>query len=398
MIILGIAFLLSIAFALLWRAVYGWQENKAKQKMYGIFSLSIIAFLILYFFQFKLNFVEYPVVFKFLYPISLSSITWISTLLLLILPLLVLAIIRFFINRHAETELNVSRRNLFKNIATILPAISFLGITPLLITASNVKRTHLTLGYTNLPAALKNLKIGQISDFHLGPYASINDLNNIFSRLQQDKVDVIFITGDLVDDIPSLPQLKEVLDNWSPKFPKGIYYIYGNHEYYRNYKAVKATLESSSLKILRNSHELFLDDIEQPVYLAGVDFPFGRGDETEQKMKIYVQKALEGIPANAFIILLAHYPDFIAEAFTANIPLTLAGHSHGGQINLLDKSVTPLNYKYWRGLYANTPADKFGYVSTGAGDWFPLRFDCPREYTVFSFKQAKDTNEYNKYK
>jgi predicted MPP superfamily phosphohydrolase len=98
--------------------------------------------------------------------------------------------------------------------------------------------------------------------------------------------------------------------------------------------------------------------------------------------KKYLQQGLAKIPENAFKVLLSHHPDFIEDAFAANIPLTLAGHTHGGQVNVARHSLLPLNYKYMRGLYRQ--GNLAGYVSTGAGNWLPFRIGCPPEVSVFT--------------
>jgi predicted MPP superfamily phosphohydrolase len=83
----------------------------------------------------------------------------------------------------------------------------------------------------------------------------------------------------------------------------------------------------------------------------------------------------------AFPILLAHHPHAFDAAAVAGIPLTVSGHTHGGQL-MLSESVGfgPLMYRYWSGLYRK-PAHNGAslVVSNGVGNWFPVRLRAPAE-------------------
>ena len=80
----------------------------------------------------------------------------------------------------------------------------------------------------------------------------------------------------------------------------------------------------------------------------------------------------------AFTILLAHHPHAFDRAAAAGIPLTLSGHTHGGQLMLTRNiGAGPLLFKYWSGLYRKGPSALA--VSNGVGNWFPLRINAPAE-------------------
>ena len=70
----------------------------------------------------------------------------------------------------------------------------------------------------------------------------------------------------------------------------------------------------------------------RPFYIAGTDYSFAKGDEAfAAQREDYVRQTLDGVPDDAFIVMLAHHSAFIDEAFEHNIPLTLSGHTHGAQ-------------------------------------------------------------------
>jgi len=98
--------------------------------------------------------------------------------------------------------------------------------------------------------------------------------------------------------------------------------------------------------------------------------------------------ALSSIPAGACRILISHHPDFIEDAFAAGIPLTLTGHTHGGQVYLFGKSLLPVQYRYMRGIYRQNGL--YAYVHVGTGHWLPFRVDCPPEIAVFTLTRKSD--------
>src|SRR2546421_1200827 len=79
-----------------------------------------------------------------------------------------------------------------------------------------------------------------------------------------------------------------------------------------------------------------------------------------------------------FQILLAHHPHAFDPAAAAGIPLTLSGHTHGGQLMLGEHvGAGPILFRYWSGPYRK--GDATLVVSNGVGNWFPLRVNAPAE-------------------
>jgi hypothetical protein len=82
--------------------------------------------------------------------------------------------------------------------------------------------------------------------------------------------------------------------------------------------------------------------------------------------------------SDAFPILLARHPHAFDTAVEAGVPLTLSGHTHGGQV-MLDSQhgFGPWMFRYWSGLDQRGGSQLV--VSNGVGNWFPLRVDAPRK-------------------
>ena len=87
-------------------------------------------------------------------------------------------------------------------------------------------------------------------------------------------------------------------------------------------------------------------------------------------------------------LLLSHNPKAFPAASDCHIPLTLSGHTHGGQLALRDKPSTNLAvaHKHSSGLY-NADNSRL-FVSVGVGAWFPLRINCPAEVAVLTVRSA----------
>jgi predicted MPP superfamily phosphohydrolase len=90
---------------------------------------------------------------------------------------------------------------------------------------------------------------------------------------------------------------------------------------------------------------------------------------------------------NAFAILLAHHPH--AFDYATDVPLTLAGHTHGGQLMLTENmGFGPAMFRYWSGMYRKE--NRTLVVSNGVGNWFPLRARAPAEIVHLTLRRSDD--------
>lgn len=242
-----------------------------------------------------------------------------------------------------------------------------------------------SISLSQLPSHLKGFKICQISDSHLGSYFGLDKLDALITLLVAEKPDLVVITGDFIDDLDLLKPAMNKLNDLHSLIPYGIYFCLGNHEYFQNIELIRNELKKSRITLLNNESALLIPG-QEPFYLMGVDYPWSdisrRGAVSVSKRQEYFAVANQNIPPNAFKVLIAHHPDFLMDGFAAQIPLTLAGHTHGGQVVMFGHSWLSSASRYMRGLYHEN--DVYGYVSSGAGHWFPLRLNCPREISVFT--------------
>jgi predicted MPP superfamily phosphohydrolase len=325
---------------------------------------------------------------------SLASLIWMF-MFLLALPFLLVGAIASLGELIAErfvpapVEANhavISRRKFLRRTATVIPAAALAASSVGIIGGErSLDTTYHSLRYSNLPEYLEGYRIGQLSDLHMGLFFSPERLEESIDALVVAKADRLVITGDLIDELSLLPQCEQILQAAAEKFPDGIDFIYGNHEYYRGLAQITAMLERTPVRILRNSN-YEAGAGAQPFYIAGVDYSFARDDALfDEQREAYTQQALAGIPDGAFVVLLAHHSQFIDEGLRHAIPLTLTGHTHGGQFWPFGQ-LHEFGFKYWRGMFSKGEAR--GYVHRGTGHWLPFRLGCSREAAVFELHKG----------
>ena len=123
-----------------------------------------------------------------------------------------------------------------------------------------------------------------------------------------------------------------------------------------------------------------------PVQLLGLSWTRGY-ENRDQRIAASVQRLLTQRQPDAFPILLAHHPHAFDAAAAASMPLTLSGHTHGGQLMLNDQvGFGPALFRYWSGLYTRGVSNLI--VSNGVGNWFPLRVNAPAEIIHLTLLRA----------
>ncbi|EGO65372.1 metallophosphoesterase [Acetonema longum] len=283
----------------------------------------------------------------------------------------------------------VSRRQFISGVLTAAPVLSMgLASYGVVNAETYIATTRISLPFPSLPAGFDGLKVAQISDTHLGLFFSLKKLDRLLNMIREEQPDLLVITGDFVDDLALLQPALAKIEGLHPSLPLGILYCLGNHEYFRDIERVRREFTQSSIPLLDNRH-VRLQRGNDMLYVAGVDYPLTH--DAFDRLNVarrYLDTAMQGIPDQAFTLLLAHHPDFITAGFERNIPLSLTGHTHGGQVALFGQALFAFAFKYTRGLYQEK--NRYGYVSTGAGHWMPFRFNCPAEMAVFTLKRAGD--------
>lgn len=227
---------------------------------------------------------------------------------------------------------------------------------------------------------VEGLTVAQLSDIHLGLFFSVDDLRALLEQVRRAQPDILVLTGDVLDDVSQNAAAAQVLDEYAGAFPRGMYYIVGNHEYYRGIDEVKRLLAGTHVRTLYNAG-CRVDDL--PLYIAGTEYAFTHDKAQFARARAeFTRAALAQVEPDK-TILLAHHPEFIDDAAVAGVPLTLTGHTHGGQFGFFGLPLFP-GFKYTRGMV--NIGDSVGYVHSGNGSWFPFRLGCPPEIAYFTLR------------
>jgi len=116
--------------------------------------------------------------------------------------------------------------------------------------------------------------------------------------------------------------------------------------------------------------------------LAAIDDPRSMGRDHTSFFNTTLDQALGGVRSEDTIVLMSHRPSVFPQASDRGVDLTLSGHTHGGQVGLMGRSVFELagDAEYLWGEY--TLGDSRLYTSSGMGHWFPFRLGCPTEAPI----------------
>jgi predicted MPP superfamily phosphohydrolase len=275
---------------------------------------------------------------------------------------------------------DVNRRNVLRIAAAALPTVALAtGVTGVANAFTRIKVYRRPISFDNLPAGLEGLRILHLSDAHLHHYVMLDDLARVLADAAEFAPDLVLVTGDVADDLSLLPEALGLIAGLNA--PLGTYACLGNHEYFRGLDTVKRLFGQSPVSLLVN-RGLTLRYGGSSFYLAGIDDPRLMHGDNGEFFRRSVDLALAEAASGDFIVLMSHRPEAFDYAGTVGVSLTLAGHTHGGQLGFGGRSLFDDigNARYVWGHYERGPSHL--YTSSGVGHWFPFRLGCPAEAPV----------------
>ncbi len=252
---------------------------------------------------------------------------------------------------------------------------------------------HITFTSPDLPPYFDGYRLVQITDFHLGSFPPGNDfVQKVVDATNNEEPDMILFTGDLVNNQAS--EVEPYLDTLGQLHaPDGIYSIWGNHDYCeygnnhsigalkRNRRMLYGYQESLGWHQLMNEHHVVSHGMAS-IAVIGVENP-GQPPFTNRSN---LKKAMKGLNPDMFKILLSHDPHhWRREVVGKKIQLTLAGHTHAGQLKIGKWTPARMAFKEWGGAYRI--GEQMLYVSSGIGGSFPFRLGAWPELTVITLKR-----------
>ncbi|MBO0910975.1 MAG: metallophosphoesterase [Acidobacteria bacterium] len=254
-----------------------------------------------------------------------------------------------------------------------------------------VKRIEIPL--KRLPEAFDGFTIAQLSDFHYERYFSAVPIHKSVEMVNSLRPDLVVLTGDFVTVRMFESNLHARRYAWTAAVPcaeilsrlearMGRFAILGNHDADSNPGMVRDVLQSHGIHVLKNQ-SVAIERGPARIWLSGVDDAL-RGTPD-------IGAAIEKIPSNEAVVLLAHEPDFADEAALSPVDLQLSGHSHGGQIwipGIGAPWLPPLGRLYPRGLYQIESLTL--YTNPGIGTiHVPIRINCIPEVTLVTLRTAR---------
>ena len=252
---------------------------------------------------------------------------------------------------------------------------------------------HITFTSPDLPPYFDGYRLVQITDFHLGSFPPGNDfVQKVVDATNNEEPDMILFTGDLVNNQAS--EVEPYLDTLGQLHASdGIYSIWGNHDYCeygnnhsigalkRNRRMLYGYQESLGWHQLMNEHHVVSHGMAS-IAVIGVENP-GQPPFTNRSN---LKKAMKGLNPDMFKILLSHDPHhWRREVVGKKIQLTLAGHTHAGQLKIGKWTPARMAFKEWGGAYRI--GEQMLYVSSGIGGSFPFRRGAWPELTVITLKR-----------
>ena len=296
-----------------------------------------------------------------------------------------------------------NQRRLFLNKALLTIIPTFIGLSAYKVYAGEFDYTinRFNLSFDNLPIGLKDLRIVQISDIHIGMFMRERRLSYYTQIVNELNPDIIVITGDIIDrNVRMIKTAQKELSKLKAKY--GVYGILGNHDFMAGADEVDRGLNAINIDIIRNEYRTIKINNEN-LCLIGIDYTImdGYNWHPHRYSDRIAKKLLDRINFDEietdFRIFLIHHPHAFrvvndnSKDDKYKISLALAGHTHGGgQVNLnpLEETHVGLGhvaYQYINGLYKE--GNKYLYVNHGLGyTAMPIRINCPPEITEFTLK------------
>ena len=235
-----------------------------------------------------------------------------------------------------ERLLSPERRHFLARTAVAVSATPFAACAyGLLYERTEIETTHQLIMLRRLPKAFDGFRIAQLSDIHVGPFMSAEDIRKYVAMVNQLKPDLVALTGDFVTWEAS-PQVAVVEALSGLKAPFGVFGCMGNHELWAGVEdSITRLFAERGTRILRLENAL-IESAGERLNLIGVDYQtrtrFGPPRDG------IVSQYLEGVEPlmlpGAVNILLSHNPNTFDRAAELGIDLSLAGHTHGGQVTL----------------------------------------------------------------
>jgi predicted MPP superfamily phosphohydrolase len=228
-----------------------------------------------------------------------------------------------------------------------------------------------------LPHELEGFRIVQLSDLHLGPLTSGEQLRRAIEVANNLNPDIIALTGDYIShERQYAAPCAEIVSRLRARC--GVYAVLGNHDHWTDAALITDLFRAEGIRVLINEGMRFEKD-GASFWLAGVDDTMVGLED--------LPLALAGARRDEMKLLLAHNPIILRRAARAGVDLVLSGHTHGGQVTIRSErsaSGRPRR-RLLKGL--GRQGETQIYVTRGLGTVIlPIRYGCPPEVSLLELR------------
>ena len=258
---------------------------------------------------------------------------------------------------------------------------------------SKVTVRHETFYSKDLPKEFDGYRIAHLSDAHVGTFngSLIKILEKEADMVNALKPDLIVFTGDIQNMQPGeLAAATPALSSMKAK--DGVYSILGNHDYADYIKADDSVKRANERELVERERamgwKLLLN--ENSVIRRGQDSIVIAGMENDGRppfpQKGDLHKTMAGVDNNSFVLMLEHDPTAWRRKILpgSHAQLTLSGHTHAMQFEVMGWSPASFIYNEWGGMY--NEGNRALNVSVGMGGFIPFRIGASNEIVLITLK------------
>jgi len=250
----------------------------------------------------------------------------------------------------------------------------------------DVRGPHIVRHEVEVPGldpAHDGLRIAHLSDLHVGLLTPRNKIRRAIHRANHERADLTILTGDYLCYSPKfVPVLHELV----AEIEGPAVAVLGNHDYWSDGEGARRALESAGIPVLRNAHTS-LTLRHSPLELVGIDDAV-----TAQADPV---RAFRGAKRDRSRIVLTHVPSLADIAASYGPSLTLAGHTHGGHVNIpriTEGIARRLGNRYLAGFFE--VAGSVLYVNRGIGSSsVPFRAGAPSEVALLTLRTPRPRDD-----